>query len=117
MLREDAPADAQWMTTQVAEYARSRLIQARADGEAVEENRLFRNLLSSQPLCFNVFGQLAAYREAAAEGAVCPARTSGGRGDGVLVEHAGRVAAAKAAPERVILGHVVRGRCPPYRWS
>jgi hypothetical protein len=66
LLPEDAPGDAQWLTGPVAAYVAQRLPAARAAGEATEETRLYRNLLSSQPLCFNVFGQLAAYPAASA---------------------------------------------------
>lgn len=43
-----------------------RLPRAKDDNEAIELERLHRNLLSSQPLCFNVFGQLSAYRPSTA---------------------------------------------------
>ena len=66
MLPDDAPADAQWLTPHVARYVQERLPLARLAGKAIEEDRLRRNLLSSQPLCFNIFGQLAAYPAATA---------------------------------------------------
>ena len=31
----------------------------RVEGQLIQEDRLFANLLSSQPLCFNLFGELA----------------------------------------------------------
>lgn len=42
----------------------------------VNENRLFANLLSSQPLCFNLFGKLARDRDLATRivGAMAPGR-------------------------------------------
>jgi hypothetical protein len=42
---------------QVVQYAV--LGPARADDQLIDEDRLFSNLLSSQPLCFNLFGELA----------------------------------------------------------
>jgi hypothetical protein len=33
-------------------------IQTEQPGESIEQNRLFSNLLSSMPLCFNLFGEL-----------------------------------------------------------
>jgi hypothetical protein len=66
MLRDDAPRHAQWLTGHIAEFA-DRRIEVRCDGDAsIETHRLERNLLSSMPLCFNIFGQFDAYREAAA---------------------------------------------------
>ena len=66
MLRADAPRHAQWLTGRIAEFA-DRRIEVRCDGDAsIETHRLERNLLSSMPLCFNIFGQFDAYREAAA---------------------------------------------------
>jgi len=94
MLPADAPADAQWMTAHVAAYVKARLPAARTAGEAIEEDRLRRNLLSSQPLCFNVFGQLAAYPAAAARILTSVLGVPVDTVDEVLVEHA--PAAAKA---------------------
>lgn len=45
------------------ERARDRLAQVPGPG-LIEEDRLRRNLLSSQPLCFNLFGYLAGHPEA-----------------------------------------------------
>lgn len=55
----------QWLTPIIADYVRHRLPVAAAASAKVERDRLTRNLLSSQPLCFNVFGQLAAFPSAA----------------------------------------------------
>jgi len=37
-----------------------RALENRQDGQLISPNRLLTNLLSSQPLCFNLFGELAA---------------------------------------------------------
>ncbi|WP_336921017.1 PGN_0703 family putative restriction endonuclease [Aquipuribacter sp. SD81] len=86
-LRTDAPDSAQWLTPHVAAYVADRLPQAERDGEAIERGRLFGNLLSSQPLCFNVFGQLAAYPNAAARLLTRLLDQHVDRVDDVLVEH------------------------------
>jgi hypothetical protein len=66
MLPDDAPAHAQWLTRHVAAFA-DRRISGNQEGDAsIETHRLERNLLSSMPLCFNIFGQFDAYRQAAA---------------------------------------------------
>jgi hypothetical protein len=44
-----------FLTPEIAEVARERL---RQKGGAVEPFRLFHNMLSSQPMCFNLFGPL-----------------------------------------------------------
>lgn len=54
-LARDAPTDANFLTSEVAAAATRRL-SARGGG-LVKEDRLRRNLLSSQPMCFNLFGQ------------------------------------------------------------
>lgn len=50
----DAPLDSNFLSPEVAEAARSRL--AAGGGGLVKEDRLRRFLLSSQPMCFNLFG-------------------------------------------------------------
>lgn len=66
MLSENARLGAQWLTPHIGDYVERRLPDARAEHAAVEEQRLQRNLLSSQPMCFNIFGHLAAYPDASA---------------------------------------------------
>ena len=88
MLAADAPVDAQWLTPHVEAYVAARLPAARAAGEAIEEDRLRRNLLSSQPLCFNVFGQFAAYPAAAARVLTGVLDVPVDAVEQVLVEHA-----------------------------
>lgn len=43
-------------------------LRARGEGGIVEPHRLFHNLLSSQPLCFNLFGMLRSHRDVLALG-------------------------------------------------
>ncbi|MDO8309023.1 MAG: hypothetical protein Q7V58_11775 [Actinomycetota bacterium] len=67
MLTDDAPRDAQWLTAEAAAFARERTTGKRQLGDAsVNTDRLYRNLLSSMPLCFNLFGHLNAHPRAAA---------------------------------------------------
>lgn len=94
LLPADAPRDAQWLTRPIADYVADRLLDAKKDHEAIEEGRLFRNLLSSQPLCFNLFGQLAASRPAAARVLSQLLRLQVDSVRGILVEHAPRGAKA-----------------------
>lgn len=51
----DAPPDANFLSDEVASAAARRLT-ATGDGGLVKEDRLRRFLLSSQPMCFNLFG-------------------------------------------------------------
>ena len=46
------------------QHAEARIAAAAAEGATLEEDRLRRNLLSSMPLCFNLFGTLAAHPQA-----------------------------------------------------
>lgn len=63
----DQPSSGQWLTPEIEEFTRSRLSPPNFPGDAdIDQDRLLRNLLSSMPLCFNIFGQLNAHREAAA---------------------------------------------------
>jgi hypothetical protein len=67
MLATDAPPDAQWLTEEVAAYVCERTTGPRQHGSAsINTDRLRRNLLSSMPLCFNMFGHLNAYPDATA---------------------------------------------------
>jgi hypothetical protein len=87
LLPADAPPDANWLTPQIADYVAERVPQARADGETIEPGRLARNLLSSQPLCFNLFGQLHAFPNAGARVLSAVTGTAVDRVTLVLVEH------------------------------
>lgn len=52
----DADPDANFLSPEVAEAVKSRLVAG--GGGLVSEDRLRRMLLSSQPMCFNLFGHL-----------------------------------------------------------
>ncbi len=54
------------MSQAARDYARSRLLELEGLGGLAEPERLWRNLLSSQPLAFSVVGELRAHPEAAA---------------------------------------------------
>jgi hypothetical protein len=69
MLPGDRPTqaeDAGWnlMSETAIEYARSRVPTVKAAGGVVETDRLWRNMLSSQPLAFSIVGELRAHRAA-----------------------------------------------------
>ncbi len=55
--------NANFLTREVIDYVAERVPEVLAEGGAIEETRLKGNLLSSQPLCFNLFGHLRAYPE------------------------------------------------------
>jgi hypothetical protein len=55
------------MSPAAIEYAKVRCEQLTATGGLAEQDRLFRNLLSSQPLAFSIAGELRRHRDAAAE--------------------------------------------------
>ena len=63
---EDHP-DANYLTPEVVEYVKQRVPEVKAEGGTLEPNRLKSNLLSSMPLCFNLFGHLNAHRVVAAK--------------------------------------------------
>jgi hypothetical protein len=77
-----------FLDEQVASYAKRRAEQVLRDGGALDRDRLRRNLLSSMPLCFNLFGKLGAELPAAATvlGAVLGLEIA--TVDQVLVEYA-----------------------------
>jgi hypothetical protein len=54
-LPHDAPRDANFLTAQIAAAVTARLAEGNHSG-IIDEDRLRRNLLSSQPACFNLFG-------------------------------------------------------------
>jgi hypothetical protein len=56
MLDLDAPADANFLDERIATAVESRLAEGDHSG-IIEQDRLRRNLLSSQPACFNLFGR------------------------------------------------------------
>lgn len=55
-----------FLTPEIAEYVEARMPVVRAAGGSLDEDRLTRNLLSSMPLCFNIFGYLRVYPVSAA---------------------------------------------------
>lgn len=55
MLPFDAPTDANFLTADIASSVRARLAEGNHSG-IIDSDRLMRNLLSSQPTCFNLFG-------------------------------------------------------------
>ena len=56
-----------FLTEEIAVYARTRAEEVKAEHGALDPDRLRRNMLSSMPLCFNLFGALRDYPDAAAE--------------------------------------------------
>ena len=52
-----------FITTEAADYAAQRAGQVLAAGGTLEEDRLRRNMLSSMPMCFNIFGSLRGHLE------------------------------------------------------
>ncbi len=67
------PADAvardrslNFLSSEVASYAEERAPVVLGEEGALDEDRLWRNLLSSMPLCFNLFGRLRANPESGA---------------------------------------------------
>lgn len=51
---------ANFLTDGIREVVRHAVLGGgRVEGQLIQQDRLFANLLSSQPLCFNLFGELA----------------------------------------------------------
>lgn len=57
--------DANLLSSAAVAYARERIPAVKAVGGVVEEGRLWRNMLSSQPLAFSIVGELRAHPDAA----------------------------------------------------
>lgn len=57
LTKEAAETGLNFLTPGIFEAVRCRLAESR-DGETIERFRLMRNMLSSQPMCFNLFGEL-----------------------------------------------------------
>lgn len=51
-----------FLSPKIAAYVRSRAAEVLRAGGSIEEDRLSRNMLSSMPLCFNLFGHLRDHR-------------------------------------------------------
>lgn len=47
-----------FLDPKIADYAERRAVEVQRDGGSLEPVRLFHNMLSSMPLCFNVFGMI-----------------------------------------------------------
>lgn len=62
----DVLVNLNFLTEEVRTYVRWRVLQIQDEGGNVDVARLRGNLLSSQPLCFNIFGHLRSHRRAAA---------------------------------------------------
>ncbi len=60
--------DLNFLDDEIAAYARKRAERVVADGGTLDLDRLWRNMLSSMPLCFNLFGALRKHPAAAARG-------------------------------------------------
>ena len=55
LTRDDGAAGRNFLTAEIAQVARERVA---IGGGAIDPYRLFHNMLSSQPMCFNLFGPL-----------------------------------------------------------
>ena len=56
---------ANFLAPEIAAYVQERVPMVLAGGGTLDEDRLWRNLLSSMPMCFNLFGMLRAFPEPA----------------------------------------------------
>ena len=85
LTREDGAAGRNFLTPQIDEVVKRRIAES---SDRVEPFRLLHNLLSSQPMCFNLFGPLVVDRERAARllGALFPGEVA--RVNEVKIEHA-----------------------------
>ena len=66
MLPSEALAErpgANFLTSEAFEYASVRAPEVMRDGGSLDRDRLLRNMLSSMPMCFNVFGYLRSQTE------------------------------------------------------
>jgi hypothetical protein len=50
--------DLNFLDPTIADYAERRAVEVQREGGSLEPVRLFHNMLSSMPLCFNVFGMI-----------------------------------------------------------
>ena len=67
MLPESAPRSANFLSRETFEYVEARVPIVVAEGGTLEKDRLYRNMLSSMPLCFNIFGAFRVYPITAAQ--------------------------------------------------
>ena len=68
LLSEDGEKGLNFLDDNIAEYAKFRTDEIKSEGGTVDHDRLKRNMLSSMPLCFNLFGYLREHRDEAAQG-------------------------------------------------
>lgn len=68
MLPEGADESLNFLDRNIAEYAQRRAVQIKNEGGTIDRDRLMRNMLSSMPLCFNLFGYLREHYGEAAHG-------------------------------------------------
>ena len=68
LLPEDGEKGCNFLDDDIAEYAKWRAHRIKSEGGTVDHDRLMRNMLSSMPLCFNLFGYLREHRDDAAQG-------------------------------------------------
>lgn len=61
MLPKSAPQSANFLSPEIHEYVQARVPVVRSQNGTLEEDRLYRNMLSSMPMCFNIFGALRVY--------------------------------------------------------
>jgi hypothetical protein len=61
-----ANPDANFLNDEIAAYVRTRVPIVKGLGGVIEEKRLYSNLMSSQPVCFNLFGYLRGHMDEAA---------------------------------------------------
>ena len=89
MLPEDRALEGlNFLDQQIASYAELRAEEVIREGGTLDRDRLRRNLLSSMPLCFNLFGKLQAQRPAAARVLGTVLGLDIAAIDQILVEHA-----------------------------
>lgn len=99
-LPDNAEPRHQLLSDEAVEYALARLPELENEGRKAEPGRLWHNMLSSQPLCFSLFGHFAHHREAAARvlDKVLPWDVD--TVEEVLVEHAPHAAAMAMGGDR-----------------
>jgi hypothetical protein len=114
LTRQDAKKGANFLSSDLARLARFESVY-REPGAIIEQDRLWANMLSSQALCFNLFGDLKHDREKASRAFRSMWPEFIHTVDDVLFEHspgrgAGRFTADGTAFDVVILGKTPDGR-------
>ena len=67
MIPASAPRSTNFLSAEVYEYVQARVPVVVGEGGTLEEDRLYRNMLSSMPMCFNIFGMFRVFPITAAE--------------------------------------------------